>query len=75
MRTLSIDEVSVILDRLEAVLRDEGEVVITRQGIPIARVLPLGGSRPVPSRRALREAMPRLDPPSEVLIREDRQAR
>lgn len=75
MRSVPVDEVGTLLDRLEAVLAEAGEVTLTRRGVPVARIVPVGGVRPVPSRRALREAMPRLDPPSGVLIREDREAR
>lgn len=75
MQTLPIDEVSTVLDRLEAVLRETGELTLTRDGVPVARIVPMGGVGPVPSRRALREAMPRLDTPSEVLVRQDREAR
>jgi len=76
MRSVPIDEVSALLDHLEAVLQETGEVTLTRRGVPVARIVPVGeGRRLVPSRRALREAMPRIDPPSEGLIREDREAR
>lgn len=75
MQSLPIHEVSALLDRLEAILRESGELTLTRDGVPVARIVPAGASRPVPSRRALRESMPRLDTPSEVLIRQDREAR
>ena len=74
MQTVAIDQVGPILGRLEAVLREAGGVTLTRQGVPVAQIVPLRPPRPVPSRRDLREAMPRLDTPSEVLIREDRDA-
>lgn len=75
MHFIPIDEAGGVLERLEALLREAGEVTLARHGVPVARVVPLREARPVPSRRALREAMPRLDPPSEALIREDREGR
>lgn len=75
MHTLPIDEVSAVLDRLEAILRESGELTLTRGGVPVARIVPVGSARPVPSRRSLRASMPRLETPSEELIRQDREAR
>jgi len=49
--------------------------LITRQGKPIARVLPVRGARPKPSHAELRASMPRLEIPSENLVREDRDER
>lgn len=75
MPSLSIDEMSSVLDRLDAILRESGVITLTHDGVPIARIVPLDASRAIPSLRSLREAMPRLDTPSEVLIRKDREAR
>lgn len=75
MQSLPIDEVSTVLERLEALLRESGELTLTRGGVPVARIVPVEAPRPVPSRRSLRQAMPRLDTPSEVLVRQDREAR
>jgi antitoxin (DNA-binding transcriptional repressor) of toxin-antitoxin stability system len=75
MRSLTIREVRAVLPELEQLLREEGECVITRRGQPIARLLPAGPRRAVPSHADLRSQMPRLEVGSEVLIREDRDAR
>jgi prevent-host-death family protein len=40
MRSLSVREMRAALPRLEQLLAEEGEVVITRNGRPVARVLP-----------------------------------
>jgi antitoxin (DNA-binding transcriptional repressor) of toxin-antitoxin stability system len=49
--------------------------VITRHGRPVARVLPTVPGAGIPSRAELRRKMRRVEVGSEVLIREDRDAR
>jgi prevent-host-death family protein len=63
------------LPRLEQLLEEEGEIVITRHGRPVARVLPTAPESGIPSRAELRSKMRRLEVGSEVLIREDRDVR
>jgi prevent-host-death family protein len=63
------------LPRLEQRLEEEGEIVITRHGRPVARVLPTAPGSGIPSRAKLRSKMRGLEVGSEVLIREDRHAR
>ena len=75
MRAMSIREIRSELGRLSEVLRAEGEVVVTRHGKPIARVLPLGTGRRRPRHDELRASMPRLERGSEELVRADRDAR
>ena len=75
MRTMSIREIRAELGRLGEVLESEGEVVVTRHGRPIARVLPLGPPRKRPRHDELRASMPRLSRGSEELVRADRDAR
>jgi prevent-host-death family protein len=72
MRELSIREMRAALGRLDELMEEEGEVVVTRNGRPVARVLPVDPVRTIPSRRRLREMMPALPVPSEVLVRQDR---
>jgi prevent-host-death family protein len=72
---LSIRELRGALTTLEERLAREGEVVITRRGEPIARVLPVGRRRELPSHRELRASMQLLAVGSEHLVREDRDAR
>jgi len=75
MRSLSVREMRTALPKLEQLLESEGEILITRRGKPIARLLPSATAQEVPARADLRSRMPRLEIGSEVLIREDRDAR
>lgn len=75
MRELSIREMRAELGRLGKILETERELVITRHGEPIARVLPLGPRRRRPSHAELRASMPRLTTGSEVAVRADRNER
>ena len=82
MKTLDVREVPRRYDVLRETLEKEGEVILTHQGKPFARVLPLASesqrqmraSRGA-ARARLRASMPQQTVPSEVLIREDRDAR
>jgi antitoxin (DNA-binding transcriptional repressor) of toxin-antitoxin stability system len=75
MRSVSVREMRTALPKLEQLLAEEGEIVITRNGKPVARVLPTVPEGGIPSRAELRARMQRLEVRSEVLIREDRDAR
>jgi prevent-host-death family protein len=75
MRSVSVREMRTALPRLEQLLAEEGEIVITRNGKPVARVLPTRSARPIPSHADLRSRMPRLEVGSEVRIRQDRDER
>lgn len=75
MRSLSIREVRAALGDIEKIVEQEGELVITRHGRPVARIVPLEKTRRAPSHKAFRDSMPLQQVPSEVLIREDRDAR
>jgi prevent-host-death family protein len=75
MRRISVREMRAVLPRLERLLAEEGEVVITRHGKPVARVLPTVREGGIPSHDDLRSRMPRLEVGSEVLIRRDRDER
>jgi len=74
MKSITVRETRQGLSRLEELLA-EGEVTITRRGKPVARLLPVGGSLPIPSHLELRESMPRLGRGSERLQRVERDAR
>ena len=75
MKQLTIREAREALSHLDRLLAVEGELTITRRGEPIARVLPVGKRRTIPSHRDLRESMPRMRKSSEKVIREDRDGR
>jgi prevent-host-death family protein len=73
MRMLSIRELREALSHVDRLLRDEGEVVVTRHGHPVARLVPLKAPQIAPSHASLRASMPRMRVPSEDLIRADRE--
>ena len=75
MKKPSIRETRQSLSHLDRLLTVEGEVMITRRGEEIARVVGVAKKRPIPSHRNLRERMPRLRKGSEKMVREDRDAR
>ena len=72
MKKLSIREARQSLSHLDRLLATEGEVMITRRGEAVARLVQVGKKRPVPSHRDLRRRMPLMRKGSEKLIREDR---
>jgi prevent-host-death family protein len=75
MKSLTVREAREALAHLDRLLAEEGELTITRRGEPIARVLPVGQRRPVPSHADLRGSMRSLRRGSEVLVRKDRNDR
>lgn len=75
MRKLSIREIRAGLGRLDQMVQKEGEVLVTRHGVPVARLLPVKGARRRPDHGELRDSMPRLTSASENLIRADRDER
>jgi antitoxin (DNA-binding transcriptional repressor) of toxin-antitoxin stability system len=78
MKALSIRAAREALPRLDKLVNEHGEVVITRRGRPILRVIPLGrATPPVGSDRnaALRARLPVGPTSSTELIREDREDR
>ena len=72
MRALSIREVRAALGHIEELVDQEGELLITRHGKAVARIVPVEPTRPLPSRRKLRENMPTLPMSSAELIRRER---
>ena len=75
MKNLSIREVRKELAQLDALVSREGEIVVTRRGQPIARLLPLRSKQRMPSHADLRASMPRLRNGSEKHIRIERDER
>jgi len=75
MKTLSIREIRKELAHLDELVESEGEVVVTRRGRWIARLLPLRGKRRMPSHAELRAGMPRLKKGSEKHVRAGRDER
>jgi antitoxin (DNA-binding transcriptional repressor) of toxin-antitoxin stability system len=75
MKILSIREARQSLSQLDRLLQDEGEVMITRRGVAIARLTQVGKKRPIPSHRDLRKKMSLMRKGSEKYVREDRDLR
>ncbi len=75
MRQLSIREMRAQLGRLDRLLAAEGEIVVTRHGRPVARIVPLRATVPRPSHEELRRSMPPLKRTSEEILRADRDPR
>ena len=75
MKQLNIREARKELSRLDSLLESEGEIMITKRGQAVARVVQLRRKMPIPSHRALREKSHLLKKGSEKLVREDRDAR
>jgi prevent-host-death family protein len=75
MKKLSIRQVRKELAQLDELVSREGEVVVTRRGQPIARVLPLRNKQRMPSHADLRASMPRLKKGSEKHVRAERDER
>ena len=75
MMEMSIREMRQQLTQLQVVLDSTPEIIITRRGKPLARLVPIGKSRQRPDHAKLRAMQPRLRLGSEVLIRADRDER
>ncbi len=60
MKKLTIREARQSLSQLDRLLAVEEEVMITRRGEPIAKVVQVERKRPIPSHRDLRYEMKRM---------------
>jgi len=75
MKTLSVREARQALSHLTSLLSKEDELIITRHGKPVARLVRIQPGKPIPSHRDLRRSMPKMRKGSEAAVREDRDAR
>jgi antitoxin (DNA-binding transcriptional repressor) of toxin-antitoxin stability system len=75
MKTLTIREAREGLSHPEQMFADDDEVLVVRHGEPVARILPATPRPRFRSLAAFRASQPMQEIPSEVLIREDRDAR
>ena len=75
MKVINIRQMRVSIGRLDELVAAEGELVISRRGRPIARVLPMSQHRPFPDHADLRQRKQRLQTPSADLIRAERDER
>jgi antitoxin (DNA-binding transcriptional repressor) of toxin-antitoxin stability system len=75
MKHLSVRAARAELTRIDRLLARQGEMLLTRRGTPVARLLPVpGASRPA-SHSGLRRRMKRLAVGSEVYLRAERDER
>jgi len=74
MKAISIRDMRSNLGHLDKLIESEGEIIVTRRGTPIARLLPVQGARNMPDHAALRARMPVMLS-SARLVREDRDDR
>ncbi len=74
MKAMSIREMRSELGHLDQLIESQGEIVVTKRGRPIARLLPVQGARVMPDHADLRACMAELTP-SVRLLREDRDER
>ena len=72
MKSLSIREARAALSEVEDLLAREGELLVTRRGRPVARLLPATSPAKPRSYADLRAKMQPLVVPTEVIVREDR---
>jgi len=72
---ISIREMRSQLGRLDTLMAEEHELIITRHNKPVARILPIRGEKSRPNHKRLRDSLPYQDISSEVLQRQDRDER
>lgn len=75
MRPITVQELWASLGRLEHLLREEGELIVTRNGEAVVRVLPIEERRVRPDHKDLRDRNARFDVTSQVLVGEERDER
>ena len=75
MKELSITAMRANIGRLDELLDEAGELIISRRGKPIARVLPVSQHRQWPSHADLRERTAKLSKSSANLTRAERDER
>lgn len=75
MHHLSVREMRAAIGQLDHLVDESGELIITRRGKAIARILPVDRRRRRPSHSDLRARMPHLEIDSGALIRDERDER
>lgn len=76
MKTITIREAREGLSHPEQLFAEDDEVVVTRHGEPVARILPVGKPRPkIRSLAAFRASQQPLTPPLSQTVAEDREER
>jgi prevent-host-death family protein len=72
MRTMSIRELRDSLSSISEIVERDGEILLTRHGRGVLKLVPLETRRSAPSHADLRASMPLQSVPSEELVRQDR---
>ena len=72
MREMSVRQLREALPSLEQIVEQEGELLLTRHGHPVAKVVSLHPCREVPTHADLRASMAYSAVGSEALIRAER---
>ncbi len=75
MQTLSIREMRNQLGKLDSIIREEHELIITKHNKPVARILPIKETKERPSHKVLRDTLPYQKMNSDMLLRTDRDER
>ena len=76
MKTITIREAREGLSHPEQLFADDEEVIVTKRGEPVARILPIRPAKPkIRSLAAFRASQPPLDPPLSWSIADDRKDR
>ena len=73
MRSLSIRELREALPSIAQMVESEGEVLLTRHGRPLVKLVRLQPALTAPSHADLRATMPRMTVSSDELVRADRE--
>jgi prevent-host-death family protein len=75
MKELTVREMRANIGRLDKLVEEEGELIVSRRGKPIARVLPVSGQRQRPDHSDLRRKTEFMAISSSELIRSERDER
>lgn len=75
MKTLSIREFRANIGHLNELVEQAGEMIVTRHGEPILRILPMNIKSERPDHNELRKKIPFLTTSSSQYIKEDRDGR
>ena len=75
MQILSIREIRSALGHLNELLDTTDEIIITKHGEAIARILPMKGKKRRPTHEELHCLTKKLSIPSEKVLREERDER
>ena len=75
MKELTVREMRAAIGQLDKLVNEAGELIVSRRGRPIARILPIEGARQRPDHADLRARTGQLSTPSSELMRAERDER